>query len=90
MEYGYLKYMPSLLGAAAVYLAHQATNTGKINWNEKINSEVGHSEEEVKPLVKEMISSMQAQEKSDYQAARKKYSQRKYMEVSKMKIDYTY
>ena len=88
IDYNLLKHPPSLVAAGSVYLAQRILK-GSSTWPEIVKSQSGHNEEEVKQCAKDILSMLQAQDKAGFQATKKKFSQKKYMEVAKSKIDYS-
>ena len=86
LEYGLLKQPPSLLAAAALYLASKLTRPSALAWNEATKTQSGHSEDEIKLVAREVLNLVQAQEKAST-AAKKKYSQKKYLEVAKIHLN---
>jgi cyclin B len=85
IDYKMLRYPPSQLGVATVFLANKLCGHNEIN--ETILSHAGYRDSVVKPCVHEMILLLQANEKSTLQAIRRKFSHPKYCEVSKIRIN---
>jgi cyclin B len=88
LDYNMLNYLPSLLAAGAIYLACHNTGTANKNWewNLKISPEIGHKEEEVVDFAKKLPYILRTMAKGEFQAARKKFTHKRYMEVSKQEI----
>ena len=85
VETGMIKYQPSMLAAAALYLSHKLHN-GIEKWSERMAEFTGYSEKNLSPCAKEMIMMLQEVPKGSLQAVRKKFSTVKYMEVAQIKI----
>ncbi len=56
-------------------------------WNENLTQASGMTEGELKPCARELMSLLDQAEKANLKAVRKKYTNKKYMEVSKIKLD---
>ncbi len=88
LDYGMLRHMPSLLASGAVYLAQRIVRGSSPCWSEHLRAQSGHSEEDVRECARELLVLVQehAKEESSLHATRKRFSQRKYMEVARLKI----
>lgn len=87
-DYGMLKHSPSLVAASASFLSYRLIKGSCMEWSALTKTESGHSEEEVRKCAMDLLSVLQAQEKIGLSATKKKYANKKYMEVSKLKLDY--
>jgi len=85
MEYKFLKYRPSILASAALYLSNRLLNKDNM-WDQKIGDHIGYKEPMIKPCAKELAAIMQGVVKTSLQAVKRKYSLPQYMEVSNIKI----
>lgn len=85
LDYKMLRHLPSQLGCAVVFLSNKLC--GKQELNDVILSSSGYKDIHIKPIVHEIILLLQANEKSSLQAIRRKYSQPKFLEVSKIRIN---
>eukprot|EP01017_Pseudomicrothorax_dubius_P025144 TRINITY_DN2682_c0_g5_i1.p1 TRINITY_DN2682_c0_g5~~TRINITY_DN2682_c0_g5_i1.p1 ORF type:complete len:399 (+),score=120.75 TRINITY_DN2682_c0_g5_i1:209-1405(+) len=85
LDYRMLRYTPSQLACAAVFLANKLCS--KNESNEVLLRNASFKDSQIKPCVHEMILLLQANEKSSLQAIRRKYSNTKYCEVSKIRIN---
>ncbi|MDR3736732.1 MAG: cyclin family protein [Acidobacteriaceae bacterium] len=83
LDYGMLRHLPSLVAAGAVYLSQKMVK-GASGWSDYLREQSGHNEEEVKACAKELLAFAQS---VTLQATKKKYSQRKYLEVAKLHLD---
>ena len=78
-----LQHKPSVIAAAAIYFANRMINKDK-NWNIKMGKKTHYMDFDLKVPVKELMILMQLSEKSTLKAIKKKYSNAKYLEVSKL------
>ncbi|XP_076544464.1 G2/mitotic-specific cyclin-B [Osmia lignaria lignaria] len=79
-------YPPSLIAAAAIYLAFAIIGTDdedeKVVWTHTLAHYSTYIKNDVLPVVRETAIIMINADKSKYQAVRKKYAQPKYMKIS--------
>ncbi|XP_076170419.1 G2/mitotic-specific cyclin-B [Ptiloglossa arizonensis] len=80
-------YPPSLLAAAAIYLAfiiigNEGEDKEKVVWTNTLAHYSTYSRDDVLPIAQETASIIINADKSKYQAVRKKYLQSKYMKIS--------
>jgi len=85
VEYKMLKYTPSNIAASALYLSSKILK--KTPWNEYLERNAQYTEQEVRPCAKDLCVLLQNAPKTSLQAVRKKFSQKKYMEISKIQLD---
>lgn len=85
LDYKMLKYTPSQLACAATYLANKLCTRPEMN--EVLLKHAGYKDTQIKPIVHEMISLLQTNEKSTLQAIRRKYASPKYHDVSRIRIN---
>lgn len=85
LDYRMLRYVPSQIGCAVVFLANKLSGANERNEGVLRNS--GYPDTVIKPIVHEMILLLQTNEKSTLQAIRRKYSTPKNFEVSKIRIN---
>ncbi|KZC12650.1 PREDICTED: G2/mitotic-specific cyclin-B [Dufourea novaeangliae] len=87
MHYEMCHYSPSLLAAAAIYLAFVIMGSDdkdkeKFVWTNTLAHYSTYTKNDVLPVVQEIASIIVNADKSKYQAVRKKYAQSKYMKIS--------
>ena len=87
LDYNMLKYMPSLIGAACVYIASIDVKGEPLIWNDEIRKESGHEIEEVKNCAKALSESLKRYNNVGMQSTKRKFSNKKFMEVGKVRID---
>jgi transcription initiation factor TFIIIB Brf1 subunit/transcription initiation factor TFIIB len=87
LDYGLLKQLPSLQALAALYLASKLTRPTAPAWNDALQTQSGRSEDDAKTAAKELLTFLQLQDKITTSSARKKYSHKKFLEVSKLKLN---
>lgn len=80
-------YPPSLIAAAALYLAfliigNEEEDEGKVIWTDTLIYYSTYKKDDVLPAVREIAGMVVKAEESKYQAVRKKYVQVKHMKVS--------
>lgn len=85
IDYSMLRYSPSLLACASIFLSNRLANRAEAN--ELVLGVSGYKETQIKPLVYEIITLLQASEKSSLQAVRRKYASPAYYEVSRIRIN---
>lgn len=83
LNYEMIKYNPSLIGAACVYLAFVTMNGRGPIWNEYIISQSGCKEDEVRACGTEMLKGFKEIGNNGLSATKKMFSQKQYMEVGK-------
>ncbi|XP_076376540.1 G2/mitotic-specific cyclin-B [Megalopta genalis] len=87
VHYEMCHYSPSLLAAAALYLAfaiigNNDENKDKVVWTNTLAHYSTYNKTDVLPVVQEIARIIINADKIKYQAVRKKYAQSKYMKVS--------
>ncbi|XP_076624696.1 G2/mitotic-specific cyclin-B [Colletes latitarsis] len=86
VHYEMCHYPPSLLAAAAIYLAFiiigNDDDKEKVVWTSTLAHYSTYSRDDVLPVVREIAGIIVNVDKSKYQAVRKKYVQSKYMKIS--------
>ncbi|XP_011155100.1 G2/mitotic-specific cyclin-B [Harpegnathos saltator] len=87
VHYDMCHYQPSLIAAAAIYLAfliigNDEEDEGKVIWTNTLVHYTTYSKDEVLPVVRDIAVIITNAEKSKHQAVRKKYVHSKYMEIS--------
>ena len=82
LDVGLLRYKPSLVAAAAVYLARKISDPCSC-WCPALIEATLHSDSEVKPCAKELVILLQAVEKSKLTALPRKFSSEKYSAVAR-------
>lgn len=85
VEYKMLKYSPSMIAAAAVYLVNKIRRYEP--WPQILERNAQYFEHNVRPGAKDLCLLLQNIEKCSLQAVRKKYSNPKFLEVAKIKIE---
>ena len=93
IDYKMLKYKNSLIAASVIYVSSKLLHKENICFNESIEFDLEklydmseYSEEEIKECAKEICLIYDNSEKNGLLAIRKKYSNPKYDEVSKIKF----
>ena len=84
VEYRMIKFSPSMLASAAVWLANKMFKNEE--WNEELTLNTKLDETLVKNCAREIIIILQNSEKSTLTAVKRKFSSTKMMEVSKIKL----
>lgn len=82
-DYKLLKYLPSEIASAAVYLAMKTT-TG-VAWNSTLEHHTGYSEAALKDVLTDLYA-LVIKDPPKYKAVRKKYLHKRFMEVGKMTV----
>ncbi len=84
VDYKMLKYNPTLLASASLYITLKITKKGEI---EKIVALTEYNEEKLRDCAKDICLILDNVEKSTLQAVRKKFSLSKFLEVAKIKFN---
>jgi cyclin B len=87
VEYKMLRHTPSLLASAAIYISNRIAK--KDGWNDCLTRNAKLEENVVKVCAKEVLGILQAQETSQLQAIKRKFSSSKFNEVSKMTSEFS-
>ncbi|XP_076231269.1 G2/mitotic-specific cyclin-B [Calliopsis andreniformis] len=87
VHYEMCHYPPSLIAAAAIYLAfliigNNDEHKEKVVWTNTLAHYSTYSRDDVLPVVRKIASIIINVDKSKYEAVRKKYAQSKYMKIS--------
>ncbi|XP_076644294.1 G2/mitotic-specific cyclin-B-like [Halictus rubicundus] len=85
VHYEMCHYSPSLLAAAAIYLAFLIIDNNdkdKVVWTNTLARYSTYTKDDVLPVVRQTASIIINADKSKYQAVRKKYAQLKYKRIS--------
>lgn len=87
VHYEMCHYPPSLIAAAAIYLAfvilgNNEEGENKSVWTKTLEHYSTYTKQDVLPVVKEIASIITNADKSKYQAVRKKYVNAKFMKIS--------
>ncbi|KAL0127477.1 hypothetical protein PUN28_005629 [Cardiocondyla obscurior] len=87
VHYEMCHYPPSLIAAAALYLAflvigNDEEDEGKVIWTDTLAYYSTYSKDDVLPAVRDIAAIINKAEDSKYQAVRKKYVHLKYMKIS--------
>ncbi|XP_011876929.1 PREDICTED: G2/mitotic-specific cyclin-B [Vollenhovia emeryi] len=87
VHYEMCHYSPSLIAAAALYLAfliigNDEEDEGKIIWSDTLAYYSTYSKNDVLPVVRDIAAIIVKAEDSKHQAVRKKYVHMKYMKIS--------
>jgi len=75
LDHRFLKYQPSLVAAAAMYLARLALNRGE--WDATLSKYAGYTEQEIQPVFKLMVEYLHAPVQHD--AFFRKYASKKFL-----------
>jgi hypothetical protein len=84
VDYKMVKYNPTLLAAATIYITLKITKKGEY---EKLYHTTGYGEERLRECAKDICLILDNVEKVSLQAVRKKFSLTKYMEVAKIRFN---
>lgn len=82
LDVGMLRYKPSLVAAAAVYLARKISDSSS-SWCSALTEATLHPDSEVKPCARDLVILLQAMEKSKLTALPRKFSSEKYCSVAR-------
>jgi len=78
-EYKFIKYLPSLIAASAVYLAN--TMTHATPWSQTLESHTTYDEPALKACLQDLYD-LATKQPTKYRAVRKKYANKKFDEVA--------
>ena len=84
VEYKMLKYSPSMIASASVWLANKIFKDEE--WNDDLIKNTKLDEVAVKNCAKDIVVILQNSEKSSLSAVKRKFSSTKMMEVSQIKL----
>lgn len=82
-DYKFLQFLPSTIAASAMYLSNEIL--GKQAWSPLLQAHSKKTSEQISVCVKE-LRALAAAEPVKYKAVRKKYSHKKFVEVSKLSV----
>ena len=86
MEYKMLRYAPSTVAAAALYVAMRILKS-QVDWEEQLYRFANLHEIELRPCAKDLCVLLQGIDKISLQAVKKKFSMVKFSEVAKIKLE---
>lgn len=88
LEYKMLKYKPSMIACSAIYLVHKIRKN-IVPWSEEtMVQSTKYLELDVRPCAKELCALLQSVDKrSTYKSLKKKFSNAKFLEVAKIRIE---
>ena len=86
VEYKMLKYQPSLIAAAAIYLSQKILKK-EFAWTPVLVQQSKYKETEIKPCAKDLCLILKNYEKGSLHALKRKFSLPKFKEVAKIKIE---
>ena len=81
----HLNYLPSQIASAALSIALATATQGSVRWNDALTNESGYTLHQLKSCLSELYD-VASVDTSKYRAARKKFSHRKFGEVSKLTL----
>ena len=81
IEYKMIKYKPSLISSAALFVAHKIQKKS-IRWNERMQETTTYSENDLRPCAKDLWILLYGIEKISLKAVKKKFSDKRFDEVS--------
>ncbi|GBG29425.1 G2/mitotic-specific cyclin-1 [Hondaea fermentalgiana] len=84
-EYRMLTFRPSLVAAAALYIAQSLTDSRK-SWGHTLTRHAGYGPEDIEECMSTMKTLYSTNQKNYLQAVNKKYSSSKYMHVSTIEL----
>lgn len=85
VEYKMVKYNPSTLSCAAIYLVNKIQK--KEGWSDLLVKHGKYTETQLRPCAKDLCVLLQNAGKSNLQAVRRKFSSVKFLEVAKIQLD---
>jgi len=85
-EYSMLQYKPSMIAAAALYIAQDKTGEDGVPWTSTLVRHSGYTEDDITDLVETMVNLYSTNQKNYLQAVQKKYASSKYMYVSMINL----
>ena len=88
LECAVLKYKPSLVAAAGVYIARKMLDA-TASWGVGLTEATNHSESEVKPCAKDLVILLQSAAKSKHNSLHRKFSSEKYLEVARIRVSHS-
>lgn len=86
VDYKMLKYEPNILAASGLYLSNKILKKN-ISWNEILEKNSSFSENELRPCAKDLFLLLQNAEKSSLQAVKRKFSDPKWLSVSRIQME---
>ena len=86
LDYKMLRYTPSMMAASTISVAMKALKKPSI-WNDVLKSQTNYTESDLASCVKDVCDILKGADKLSQQAAKRKFAQPKYKEVSKHKIE---
>jgi hypothetical protein len=86
LDYKMLKYIPSMQAASALCIAAKVLKRVNV-WSEVLHGQCNYTETDLAACMKDMSDILKASDKISHQAARRKFAQPKYKEVSKNRYD---
>jgi cyclin B len=85
LDYKMIKYTPSMQAASALCVA--AKGLKRMGWNDMLKAQTGYTELDLSNCIKDMTETVKGVDKMSQQAAKRKFGQTKFKEVSKHKLD---
>lgn len=86
VDYKMLKYEPNILAASGLYLSNKILKKNQ-SWNEILEKNSSFSENELRPCAKDLFLLLQNAEKSSLQAVKRKFSDPKWLSVSRIQME---
>jgi len=86
MNYSMLKYLPATIAAACSYLAYIAVKGKPPIWDSYIQAQSQCQEEDVRRCGREMLEGFKEAIKNELFAAKRRFSQRNFMEVGRLEF----
>ncbi|XP_078149803.1 cyclin-A2-1-like isoform X2 [Carex rostrata] len=77
LDYNFLRYLPSVIAASAVYLAKWALDPSSHPWNENLRIQTGYNSKDLKICVQNLKKFQKNIRKSDYNTIYMKFQRRK-------------
>lgn len=87
VEYKILKYLPSQLACAAIYLYNRLNK--REGWSDVLAKNSKHEESNIKSCAKDLLAILQGTEQSQLQAVKRKFASIKLFEASKISVEYS-
>ncbi|KAM3130161.1 hypothetical protein pb186bvf_017764 [Paramecium bursaria] len=86
LEYSTNQFNSNVVASAAIYLVHKIRKVHP-SWSQDIINMTGLLESDIRGCAKELCTLLQNQDKKQFTSIKKKYSQTKYSEVAKIRIE---
>ena len=86
VDYKMLKYEPNILASSGLYLSNKILKKNQA-WNETLEKNSTYTENELRICAKDLFVLLQNAEKNSLQAIKRKYSDPKFLSVSRIQLE---